>query len=148
MKFCKLNDKAKTPQRAFDTDCGMDVYFCPQDDEPVEIWPGESFVLGTGISVIVPDGYALRVDNKSGIASRGIIVGACIIDPQYRGEVKINLINVNQSDGFHIIFPGDKIAQLVLYKISLDNMEEISKEEYFTNKSERGAGGFGSTGIK
>jgi len=152
LKVKLLREGAKLPERAYATDAGADVFYCHRpDDDGVsdgcdnEYWigPGSSCIIPTGIKVEVPDGYMLEVKNKSGIASkRRLIVGACVIDSGCDGEVFVNLHNLGGET--QKIYPGEKLAQLVLIPIEGCNFVETS--DNINIKTERGAGGFGSTG--
>lgn len=138
-------------------DAGIDLYI-PND------WNnGASYALGigsqvnipSGLKFEVPEGYMLKIDNKSGVAlKKGLLVGATIVDHGYRGEVHLNLFKVvwGQNDTEHnttILEPGEKIAQAILIPISTEELTEISNEEYEAlPTTSRGAGGFGSTGTK
>ena len=102
LKVYRLREDAKLPLRAHDTDAGMDLFYCPNGErtdivmqEGLAIAPRESKVIPTGIKVEVPYGYMLEVKNKSGIASkRMLITGACVVDPGYDGELYVNLHNI------------------------------------------------------
>ena len=152
LKVKLLREGAKLPERAYATDAGADVFYCYKPDEynhcvgpDSEYWigPGSSCIIPTGIKVEVPDGYMLEVKNKSGIASkRRLIVGACVIDSGYDGEVFVNLHNLGGD--VQVVYPGQKLAQLVLVPIEGCNFVETSGD--INIKTERGAGGFGSTG--
>ena len=88
----------------------------------------------------------LQVCNKSGIASKkGLIVGACIIDSDYQGEMHLNLWNV--SNKAVVLDAGTKLVQMILVPILLPLLQEVVEEELFVNETERGTGGFGSTGV-
>ena len=152
LKFMRIRKGAKLPVRAHPTDAGMDVFYCPTSGPPVltedgEFWipPRESGVLATGLRVEVPPGYMLEIKNKSGVASkRQLLVGACVIDPGYDGEVFINLHNIGT--GTQMIVPGEKIAQAVLTPIVHCGVEEVFDQGDLNTNTERGDGGFGSTG--
>ena len=153
LKVFKIREGAKLPTRAHQTDAGMDLYYCP-NGERVRVLKEEGFVIGaretvlipTGIKVNVPYGYMLEVKNKSGIAfKRQLLVGACVVDPGYTGEVYVNLHNVGLQTQY--LQPGDKIAQAVLVPVMHCGVEEVSQEE-IEIKTERGSGGFGSTGTR
>lgn len=109
--------------------------------------PGQSVLIPTGIRVNVPDGYAMVYENKSGIASkRSLLVGSSVVDIGYQGICHINLHNV--SDQMQEINAGDKIVQSILYKIGFHTPTEVSSlDELYSEKSARGEGGFGSTGV-
>jgi dUTP pyrophosphatase len=147
--FKKLNREAKSPTRANDSDAGADVYYC--GEERVEIWPQKTVLLGTGLQIATPHGYVCEVKNRSGMAYKNqLLVGACVIDSGYSGEVKINLHNV--SSELRVVNPGDKIAQLIFYQVGLPSFNELSEEEDLYSQtdtsSNRAANGFGSTGNK
>lgn len=153
LKIVKLREDAKLPQRAYPTDAGMDLFYCPNGDrihiireEGRAVEPRESVLLPTGIRIQVPYGYMLEIKNKSGIAyKRQLIVGACVVDSGYEGEVYVNLHNIGLSTQY--IKPGSKIAQAVLVPISHCGVEEVT-EKQFAKNSQRGHGGFGSTGTE
>jgi len=147
IEYTTLHDNVTLPKRANPSDAGLDIHFSPKNEEPVVILPGESVVLETGLKFGVPHGYMLEVKNRSSVASkRSLIVGACVIDSGYNGEVKINLHNVgNDSQQLH---PGDKIAQLVMIPVvhfRVAKTEDVLYDDPITI-SDRGSGGFGSTG--
>ena len=145
----RLHENAKLPVRAHPTDAGMDLFFCPapRDDIPKQIesvLPHGSSLFPTGLKIEVPEGYMLEIKNKSGIASkRQLVVGACVVDPGYDGEIYVNLHNIGVET--QKIKPGDKIAQAVLVPVVHCGIEETS-EDNLNNGSTRGEGGFGSTG--
>jgi len=152
LKVKFLRDGAKVPQRAHPADAGADVFYCFNPDErnhcigeENEYWigPRDSCLVPTGLRIEIPPGYMLEVKKKSGIASkRCLIVGACVIDSGYDGEVFINLHNLGHTT--QKIFPGDKVAQVVL--IPIETCDFVAVDEPINNQSSRGDGGFGSTG--
>ena len=146
MKFSRIRD-VKIPTRANSTDAGID-FFIPNDyDGDTEIMPGRSCFIPSGVKVDVPEGFALIAFNKSGIAvKKNLHVGACVVDCGYQGEVHINLTNVGESPQY--IKPGDKIVQFVLLPLASPYIEEVNESDLYTEKSNRGDGGFGSTGTK
>ena len=138
-----IHDSAKPPRREHNNDAGADIFYCPHDNEPVIILPQQTAVLETGIRVEVPRGYMLEVKNKSGIASKkSLVVGACVIDCGYDGQVFVNLHNIGLSE--QLIKPGDKLAQLVL--IPIETCGFVVTDAKLNDSSSRGEGGFGSTG--
>jgi len=154
LKVARIRENAKLPTRAYPTDAGMDLYFCPDDVLKEEIISSngypietrESTVLPTGLKIEVPAEYMLEIKNKSGIASkRQLLVGACVVDHGYVGEIFVNLHNISLKTQY--IKPGDKIAQAVLIPISCCGIEEVARETFEQNTA-RGSGGFGSTGDK
>ena len=137
------------PTRANPSDAGLDVYYCPEEDfvSDVLLRPGESRILGTGLKFEVPHGYMLEAKNRSGnAAKRCLVVGACVIDSGYSGEVFIDLHNIGTTS--QEITSGMKIAQLVLVPVVHFQPVESDEEElykYPITISNRGAGALGST---
>lgn len=121
---------------------GMDVEAAVK--EKTCIRPGEIVLLPTGFAVALPDGYELQVRPRSGLAVKHgvtIINSPGTIDADYRGEVKIALINMGKSE--FIVNRGDRIAQLVLAPVTRASLDIVSE----LNATERGPGGFGHTGV-
>jgi len=153
LKVYKIRSHAKLPVRVYRTDAGMDLFYCPNGEKKLYdctqdffIPPRESRLLPTGIKVEVPYGYMLEIKNKSGIAlKRQLIVGACVVDCGYDGEVYVNLHNIGTQT--QMIKAGDKIAQAVLVSIIHCGVEETF-EDTLNKNAGRGTGGFGSTGDK
>ena len=151
IKVYRMRPKAKIPVRAHQMDAGMDLFYCPNgekklyDSKDFFIPPKESRLIPTGIKVEIPYGYMLEIKNKSGIAyKRQLIVGACVVDPGYNGEVYVNLHNIGAET--QMIRPGDKVAQAILIPIVHCKVEEVESDEFLNFHSQRGEGGFGSTG--
>jgi len=152
LRFYKIREEASLPVRAHPTDAGMDLFYCPNEDEKdrlcdtTDFWipPRESRILPTGLKVEIPKNHMLEIKNKSGLAAkRQLIVGACVVDPGYNGEIFINLHNLGTET--QIIKPGEKIAQAVLIPIVHCGILEAPRD-YLNLASERGTDGFGSTG--
>ena len=145
----KLHENAKLPVRAHPTDAGMDLFFCPapRDDIPKQIesvLPHGSSLFPTGLKIEVPEGYMLEIKNKSGISSkRGLIVGACVVDRGYTGEIFVNLHN--PSDRTQTLHAGDKIAQAVFVKIET-SVKLVESDNIYDDETSRGDGALGSTG--
>jgi dUTP pyrophosphatase len=136
----KLRDDAVLPARAYHGDAGLDLSAC----ERVELAPGERAVVGTGLAVAVPEGYAGFVQPRSGLADRhGITVvnSPGLIDSGYRGELKVILLNTDDTHPF-VIEPGMRIAQLVVLEIPGVELEEVDE----LPATERGVRGHGSSG--
>jgi dUTP pyrophosphatase len=116
----------------------------------IEMQSLSKVLIPSGIHAKLPENVFLKAENKSGIASkRSLIVGACVIDTDYEGEIHINLINCSNNNV--ILKAGEKIVQFVRYfqPVMNDIIEYNSKDElYKGTKSKRGSGGFGSSGIK
>lgn len=131
--------EATLPQRATFNSAGYDL--CSAIDCSVEA--GGRLAIPTEISIEVPSGHYGRVAPRSGLAMKqGINVGAGVIDADYRGKVAVILFN--HSDSTFAVKTGDRIAQLILERISTPPVVEVDKME----ATERGTGGFGSTGVK
>lgn len=141
--FTKVRD-VKSPVRGHPTDAGID-FFVPEDFEKKRLIPGEDVLIPSGIKVIVPEGYAMIFKEKSGVAvKKKLTVGACVVDSDYRGEVHLHMFNNGTEEQF--ISPGDKIVQGVVVPVWLCVPKEISSTKYNEYETERGEGGFGSTG--
>lgn len=133
----------KSPSRGTSKSAGLD-FFVPNDIEPISVMPGKDTLIPSGIKVQVPEGYALIAFNKSGVATKqGLIVGACVVDEDYEGEIHLHIINT--SGKVQVIMPGDKLTQFILIPVNYADIQEV--QEFPTRHSERGDGGFGSTGI-
>jgi len=125
------------------------VFYCPSDGtKELKIPAGESVVVETGLKFGVPHGFMLEVKNRSSMAAKKqLIVGACIIDPGYDGELMVNLNNIGNHD--RVISAGDKIAQVVMIPIIHFRARKVMADTLYDNPiciSNRGTGGFGSTG--
>ena len=147
--YLKLRDNVLDPVRANPSDAGLDVFYCPSDNrDSIRVDEGESVVLETGLKFGVPHGFMLEVKNRSSIASkRRLIVGACVIDPGYNGELFINLINIGNSP--QMIESGTKIAQVVMIPVIHFRARKVMTDCLYDADiciSNRGSRGFGSTG--
>lgn len=166
MKFYRCRN-VKLPVRAHNFDAGID-FFIPEDTKEfrydllnktqnieneiditkneIIIPPHKRILIPAGVKTLGREGYALIAFNKSGVASKlGLDIGASVVDELYRGEIHINLTNTTDK---HIILNfGQKIVQFILIPVFYDLIKEMSSEEFskFEN-TERGSGGFGSTG--
>lgn len=135
--------KVKTPTRGTSRSAGID-FFVPDDLEVIMLYPKKSINIPSGIKVKIPEDYALVAFNKSGIAvKKNLIVGACVVDEDYQGEIHLHVMNVG--DGIVQINPGDKLVQFILLPVYYDRIELVPTINY--EESERGSGGFGSTGL-
>ena len=149
VRIQRLHENSKLPVRAHPTDAGMDLFFCPppRDDIPKQIesvLPHGSSLFPTGLKIEVPEGYMLEIKNKSGIASkRGLIVGACVVDRGYTGEIFVNLHNVTHRN--QTLHEGDKIAQAVFVKVETDVLL-VEADNIYDEDTSRGEGALGSTG--
>lgn len=139
LEFKKLHPDAIIPQRAHDSDAGMDVY-CIED---IRIPARGDVLTGLGLACKFPKGHALLVFNKSGRSTKlKLDKGAEVIDAGYRGEIHVHLFN--HSDLNIVIQKGEKIAQLILVPIWAGQPVEVDE----LDETERGDGGFGSSGVK
>ena len=145
LKYIKTRD-VKDPVRGHATDAGID-FFIPNDEKEIILAPNEDVLIDSGIKVIVPKGFALIFKEKSGVATKKkLTIGAAVVDSDYRGVVHFHLFNNGLE--YQTLHPGDKIIQGLVIPVSLCNPLEISDEEYENNITNRGSGGFGSTGVK
>ncbi|MSO41798.1 MAG: dUTP diphosphatase [Solirubrobacterales bacterium] len=135
-----MSDAATIPTRAHDSDAGLDLYAA----EGARIGPGERVGVGTGLAVAVPGGLAGIVLPRSGLALKhgvALVNSPGLIDPGYRGEVRVLLLNTDSSAEFKVA-AGDRIAQLLLMPIAIASPQEAES----LDDTVRGSGGFGSTG--
>ena len=121
---------------------GADV--CALLDDKVVLKPGERTILPTGLFFEIPQGYEIQVRPRSGLAAKNgvtVLNTPGTIDSDYRGELKVILINLGDSD--FEISSGDRIAQIVVAPVTLGNFIQVDS----ISETERGTGGFGSTGV-
>ena len=137
LKVKKLVSHATLPVRASQGAAGYDLH----SSEGYVILPGRRAIVSTGVSIELPPGVYGRVAPRSGLAVKhGLQVGAGVIDPDYTGEVKVVLFNHDKTA--FVIKPGYRVAQLVLERFETPEIEEVQN----LTETERGEGGFGSTG--
>jgi len=147
MKISKVRE-VKTPTRGTDGSAGIDFYV-PFDypQNLCSISPGERFFIPSGIKANVPEGFALIAMNKSGIAlKKGLLVGACVVDSDYQGEIHLHLVNTGTKTV--AIEPGDKLTQFLLIPVNHCSVDVVDESSLFEAETTRGSGGFGSTGVK
>tara|TARA_R100000700_G_scaffold15869_1_gene21997 strand:+ start:324 stop:791 length:468 start_codon:yes stop_codon:yes gene_type:complete len=152
LKIARTHNMAKLPSRANPSDAGADVFYCPKQDpysfKHVDLDPGDSVVLPTGLKVEVPHGYMLEVKNRSGMAAKkSLVVGACVVDSGYSGEIFVNLHNIGNTK--KTVEVGDKIAQLVLIPVVQWRCFPVDEDRLYNDPltiSNRGDGALGSTG--
>jgi dUTP pyrophosphatase len=151
IEYHRTHFNSHPPTRGNPSDAGLDVYFSPKAREPVTINPGQSVILPTGLKFGVPHGYMLEVKNRSSVASkRSLIVGACVVDSGYDGEVFVNLHNIGTEP--QVVEPHTKIAQVVMTPVVSFRALETQNPDlygwYPITISDRGDGALGSTDAK
>ena len=141
----RLDRDLPLPSRAHDGDAGVDLY----SSEDVELAPGRRALVSTGIAVAIPHGMVGLVHPRSGLAARvglSIVNSPGTIDAGYRGEIKVALINLDPDETI-AIKRGDRIAQLVVQRVELPELVEVSSfDEAGLADTTRGQGGHGSSG--
>ena len=147
-KTLKINRcrEVKLPERT-GRNAGFD-FFVP-DTFGTSVLPGKKVKIPSGIKVRIPEGHALIAFNKSSIADKKLIVGACVIDENYTGEISLHMINVSQE--IINIEPKTKLVQFILIPVNYATVEEVDTVNELYNDfdiKERGEGGFGSTNNK
>jgi len=144
MKISKVRE-VKTPTRGTEKSAGIDFFVPFGISETLD--PGSSCLIPSGIKANVPENYALVAFNKSGVAvKKNLHVGACVVDEDYQGEIHINLTNVGNETVQ--IESGEKIIQFVLVPVSYNEVQVVGEGDLFDSNTQRGTGGFGSTGTK
>ena len=134
----KLRSDAIIPTKGSEYAAGSDLYAI----ETVEILPGKRALISTGLSMAVPNGLYIRIAPRSGLAvKQGVDVLAGVVDSDYRGEIKVAIINLGQER--FIVKPGDRIAQMIIEQIKLPTFSEVNE----LSDTDRSANGFGSTGV-
>jgi dUTP pyrophosphatase len=140
LKICRLDPDLPLPSYGRAGDAGLDLLAA--DD--VSLQPRERAAVRTGVAVAIPEGFAGFVHARSGRALReglALVNAPGVIDSGYRGEIKVILVNLDAQASVHIK-RGDKIAQLIVQPIRTIQLDEVE----MLPRSERGEGGFGSTG--
>ena len=150
LEYYSMPHAKHKPVRANPSDAGLDLKYNPDvGSQPVSIEPGQSMILGTGLKFGVPHGYMIQIMNRSGnAAKKKLMVGACVVDSGYNGEVFVNLHNIGSKP--QTINPGDKIAQAVVIPVVPVRFLETSNDNLYDwspiTISNRGSGALGSTG--
>ena len=140
LRFIRLSEAATLPTRVHDSDAGLDLYAA----EGARIGPGQRVSVGTGLAVAVPDGLAGLVLPRSGLALKhgiSLVNSPGLIDPGYRGEVRVLLLNTDSTSEFRLA-KGDRVAQLILVPIAHASPQESDT----LDSTARGEQGFGSSG--
>lgn len=139
VRIKKLHEEAKAPEYAHQGDAGMDVFALEQ----VSLQPGERAVVPTGVAMAVPEGHVALVWDKSGRAVKeGLTTMAGVIDAGYRGEVGIVVLNA--STEVIVVEKHQKVAQILIQPVVSPTLEVVED----LDDTNRGDGGFGSTGLQ
>jgi dUTP pyrophosphatase len=140
LRFAKISPEAVVPTRAHGDDAGLDLVAA----ESARLEPGARASVGTGLAVAIPPGHAGLVLPRSGLAAKhgiSLVNAPGLIDPGYRGELRVLLLNTDREETFEIE-PGDRIAQLLLVPFAAAAPVEVAE----LDETERGLAGFGSSG--
>jgi dUTP pyrophosphatase len=146
VRIARLPQAKDLPLPAYKTAgaAGMDLYAALPTDQPVTLLPGKRAAIPTGLQIAIPAGYEAQVRARSGLAKNhgiAMVNGPGTIDSDFRGEICVLMINTDTAEPFQIQ-RGDRIAQLVVAPVARVEWDEAS----LLDETERGAGGFGSTG--
>ena len=139
----RLSKDAVLPKYETEGSSGLDL--AANTDKQIRILPGKSEIIPTGLAVAIPKNFEIQIRPRSGLAAKSqisVLNTPGTIDADYRGELKVILINL--SDKVFVVERGSRIAQMVVCPIIKATLKEVTKLEI----TERGSGGFGSTGIK
>ena len=139
----RLSNNIPLPKYETEGSSGMDL--TANVDKVIEIQPGKSEIIPTGIALSIPKNYEIQIRPRSGLAAKNqisVLNTPGTIDDDYRGEIKVILINLGEKK--FKIEKGLRIAQMVLCPVIKAELEEVDE----LNETKRGSGGFGSTGIK
>ena len=141
IKIKKLNENAIIPTYGTEFSAGADLYALP--GESIAIEPHKTVMIHTGLAMEIPEGYAGLIFARSGLASKRGLAPANkvgVIDSDYRGEIRVVLLN--HSTQPQIVLPGERVAQLIITPVLTPAYEEVEE----LTDTDRGIGGFGSTG--
>ncbi len=137
IKIKKLKDNAIIPKSMHKGDAALDIYSCID----INIQPGERVLIDTGISMAIPQGYFGNIRDRSGLAVKhGLHTMAGVVDSNYRGEIKIVIINLSKEE--YSVKQGDRVAQMIIQEVNEIVLEEVED----LDSTERGGGGFGDSG--
>ena len=142
MKIKIKTESGHLPQYETEGSAGMDIR--AHIETPITISPGKRALISTGLFMEIPSGYEVQIRARSGLAVKhgiGLTNGIGTIDSDYRGEIKVALINWGEED--FVVNDGDRIAQMVVCRY--ENVDIVEVEEL--TETARGEGGFGHTGI-
>ena len=139
----RLSKDVALPKYETEGSSGLDL--SAYTDNQIKILPGKSEIISTGLAVAIPKNFEIQIRPRSGLAAKSqisVLNTPGTIDADYRGELKVILINL--SDKVFVVEKGLRIAQMVLCPVVKATLKEVTELE----NTERGSGGFGSTGIK
>lgn len=138
----RLDSDVILPSYAYEGDAGLDL----RANVDVDIAPFERKLIPTGLAVAIPEGFAGFVQPRSGLALKSGLSMANtpgLIDAHYRGELKVIAVNLDANEPIHIS-KGERIAQLVIQRVPVVSLMEVDE----LDKTDRGIGGFGSSGVQ
>lgn len=145
IRFARVKD-VKMPNRGTSRSAGIDFY-TPNNMVNTLLLPGEDALIPSGIKAEIPEGYALIAFNKSGVSTKQrLAIGAEVVDEDYQGEIHLHVYNSGTKN--ETITAGQKLVQMVLIPVSYAEIVEVKEGDLFIEKTQRGEGGFGSTGLK
>ena len=139
----RLSKNVTLPRYKTEDSSGLDL--AANIDKQIKILPGKSEIIPTGLAVAIPKNFEIQIRPRSGLAAKNqvsVLNTPGTIDADYRGEIKVILINL--SDKVFVVEKGMRVAQMVVCPVIKVSLKEVTKLEI----TERGTGGFGSTGIK
>lgn len=151
--FTKVKD-VKSPSRGTGESAGIDFYVPTRESlgwgsDTEIIRPGEDILIPSGIKVSMPKGHALIAFNKSGVATKQkFSIGACVVDSDYSGEIHLHVFNYSHENQYVVC--GQKLVQFILLPVNFVDVEEVDEKTVLEKigQSDRGFGGFGSTGLQ
>lgn len=144
VSFKKLKHAQDLPLPSYESKAAAGMDLRAALEEPFELKPGRRALIGTGLQMVLPEGYEAQIRPRSGLAYRNGITmlnTPGTIDADYRGEIKMLAVNLGQES--FTIEHGDRIAQMVIAPVIQSRVAEVEE----LPESERGSGGFGSTGV-
>ena len=139
----RFSKQVPIPKYETDGSSGLDLSACI--DKSIEIKPGKSKIIHTGLAVVIPENFEIQIRPRSGLAAKNqisVLNTPGTVDSDYRGELKVILINLGEKS--FIVEKGLRIAQMVLCPVVKAKLKEVESLE----DTKRGSGGFGSTGVK
>lgn len=138
----RLDSEVVLPSYAYEGDAGLDL----RSNVDIDIAPFERKLIPTGLAVAIPEGFAGFVQPRSGLALKSGLSMANtpgLIDSHYRGELKVIAVNLDANEAIHIS-KGERVAQLVIQRVPVVSLMEVDE----LDETDRGTGGFGSSGVQ